>query len=173
MKTASSKEAYDRLFYEILPEAVASGCDVAYWPSSPHSPLGYEEGFNKPRCGDTHFWDVWHARKPVSAYLEHSSRFCSEFGMQSYMSKEGATCFAGLGEPLNVFSPVFEAHQKVGFRTEKWFFQEVFQTDELPTVYGYCPYRLGSLTKWLCFRFCGLRAMLFSLFFFLVDVLHT
>lgn len=110
--TAARKKTYERLFYQILSRVVATETDIAYWPSSPHNPAGYEKGFNSSTSGDSHFWEVWHARQPVTAYLQHSSRFCSEFGMQSYISEAGAKRFCGEGEALNVFSPVFEAHQK-------------------------------------------------------------
>lgn len=112
--TQATKEAYHTLFYDILPAVVDSDPgQIPYWPSSPHNPFGYERGFNNPRAGDTHFWDVWHARKPLSSYLKHNTRFCSEFGMQSYLSEAGARAFAGY-EPgaLNPFGPVMEAHQK-------------------------------------------------------------
>lgn len=111
LATAARKKAYEQLFNEILPGVVAAETDVEYWPSSPHNPAGYERGFNSPTAGDTHFWGVWHAREPLASYLKYSSRFCSEFGMQSYLSVSGAKQFTG-GGAMNVFSPAFEAHQK-------------------------------------------------------------
>ena len=36
--------------------------------------------------GDSHFWDVWHSRKPIKSYELWKFRFVSEFGMQSYSS---------------------------------------------------------------------------------------
>lgn len=113
----ASKEremAYEKLFYNILPEVVEKTCgkEIAYWPSSPHNPYGYRKGFNNARAGDTHFWEVWHSRKPVSAYLSHSSRFCSEFGMQSFLSESGARAFVGHDDTLNPFGPILESHQK-------------------------------------------------------------
>lgn len=114
LRTEATKHAYGTLFYEILPGVIDSDPgQIPYWPSSPHNPFGYEKGFNDPRGGDTHFWDVWHARKPVSSYLKHRSRFCSEFGMQSYLSEAGARAFAGYKPgALNPFGPIMEAHQK-------------------------------------------------------------
>lgn len=114
LKSTTTRHAYETLFYKILPEVVANDpTETPYWPSSPHNSDGYEHGFNNPDGGDTHFWDVWHARRPVSSYLKHRSRFCSEFGMQSYLSEAGAVCFAGR-EPgaLNPSGPIMEAHQK-------------------------------------------------------------
>lgn len=125
-RTTESKRNYDRLFYDILANVVKDDAgDMTYWPSSPHNPRGYEHGFNSPIAGDTHFWDVWHARKPVNAYLSHKSRFCSEFGMQSCLSLTGARRLlahkqGGDGtsletdnsDGLNLFGRVMEAHQK-------------------------------------------------------------
>lgn len=112
--TEERKAAYERLFYRVLRDVVRQDAGgVPYWPSSPHNPAGYENGFNNPIAGDTHFWDVWHARKPVEAYLAHRSRFCSEFGMQSYLSASGARRFAGNAKgALNTFGRIMEAHQK-------------------------------------------------------------
>lgn len=66
VKTPERKKAYDDLFYKVLAEVVAKWDGVtSYWPCSPHNPEGYEKGFNSERGGDAHFWEVWHARKPV------------------------------------------------------------------------------------------------------------
>ncbi|CAN8077176.1 unnamed protein product, partial [Agarophyton chilense] len=112
--TDQTKLAYETLFYNILPAVVHNDPGLTpYWPSSPHNPLGYENGFNNPCAGDTHFWDVWHARKPLKSYLSHRSRFCSEFGMQSFLSEEGArACVGNAPGALNPFGPIMEAHQK-------------------------------------------------------------
>ncbi|HEX4141422.1 MAG TPA: hypothetical protein VHY09_13820, partial [Candidatus Methylacidiphilales bacterium] len=107
-------KAYQSLFYRVLPRVVARHDGVtAYWPSSPHNPEGYEKAFNNERAGDVHFWDVWHARKPVKRYEEIQPRFCSEFGMQSYSSPEVAATYCR-PENFNVFGPEMENHQKHG-----------------------------------------------------------
>ncbi len=114
---------YRKIFDELLPAVVAEHDGVtAYWPCSPHDPSGIEETarrqsggvhVNNEGAGDSHFWDVWHARKPVKTYETKQFRFCSEFGMQSYSSPEVAATFCPPGE-LNVFSPAMENHQKNG-----------------------------------------------------------
>ncbi len=110
--TPERKAAYEQLFYDILPAAVAQYDAVTpYWPGSPHNPEGYEKGHNNERAGDSHFWDVWHARYPVKRYEEMKFRFCSEFGMQSYSSPEVAATFCP-PEEMNVFGPAMENHQK-------------------------------------------------------------
>ena len=102
---------YLALFHDVLPAAVAAhGAGTDYWPSSEWRgdfKNGHEHG---EKCGDTHFWDVWHARKPVKDYEKWSFRFCSEFGMQSYSSPQTNATFAP--PDANVFDAVMENHQK-------------------------------------------------------------
>jgi beta-mannosidase len=110
--TPERQAAYEKIFYDILPAAVAAHDPATpYWPSSPHNPEGYEKGYNNERAGDCHFWDVWHARYPVKRYEEMKFRFCSEFGMQSYSSPAVAATFCP-PEEMNVFGPAMENHQK-------------------------------------------------------------
>jgi len=112
LKTPKRKKAYDDVFYRTLPKAVAEHDGVtAYWPCSPHNPEGYEKGHNNENAGDSHFWDVWHARHPVKRYEEKKFRFCSEFGMQSYSSPEVAATFCD-PKDFNAFAPAMENHQK-------------------------------------------------------------
>ena len=112
LKTPARKKAYEDIFSRILPAAVAKYDDATpYWPSSPHNPEGYEKGHNNESAGDSHFWDVWHARHPVKRYEEKKFRFCSEFGMQSYSSPEVAATFCD-PKDFHVFGPAMENHQK-------------------------------------------------------------
>lgn len=112
LKTPERKKAYDTVFYDLLPAAVAEyGGKTDYWPSSAHNPDGYEKGNTNERAGDCHFWEVWFERKPVKRYEELSFRFCSEFGMQAYCSPEVAATFCR-PEDFNVFGPEMENHQK-------------------------------------------------------------
>ncbi|MCH6257497.1 hypothetical protein MLD52_13130 [Puniceicoccaceae bacterium K14] len=109
---SGNKRAYDALFHEILPEAVtAFDGATSYWPSSAWRGDGDNSHEAGERRGDTHFWDVWHARKPVKAYEKWEFRFCSEFGMQSYSSPETNATFCP-PEDSNVFGPSMENHQK-------------------------------------------------------------
>ena len=111
-KRGRARREYDALFHRVLPDAVAAHDGAtAYWPSSPwrghddHLPAAGE------RAGDTHFWDVWHARKPAQEYERWRFRFVSEFGMQSYSSPETNATFCPPDE-ANVFGPAMENHQK-------------------------------------------------------------
>ena len=114
VKVPERRQAYEALFYDLLPHLVKIWDGVtAYWPSSPHNPAGWEKGHNNERAGDAHFWDVWHARKPVKTYEQKHFRFCSEFGMQSYSSPEVAASYCR-EKDWNIFGPEMENHQKNG-----------------------------------------------------------
>ncbi|MBI2516292.1 MAG: glycoside hydrolase family 2 protein [Opitutae bacterium] len=112
LKQPRLRRNYDNLFLRDLPAAVARHDGVtAYWPSSAHRPDG---GLAHPageRGGDTHFWDVWHARHPVKDYEKYRFRFLSEFGMQSYSSPETNATFCPRGAG-NIFGAEMENHQK-------------------------------------------------------------
>jgi len=109
---------YEAIFHHLLPAEVAAHDGVtAYRPSSQwRSTL--EDSVSKTathvegeKRGDTHYWDVWHARHPVKDYEKWRFRFCSEFGMQSYSSPETQATFCP-PEQGNVFGPLMENHQK-------------------------------------------------------------
>ncbi len=107
---------YDAVFHRILPAAVAAGDGVTpYWPTSPYRGAGRSNDYTiKPlgeKSGDTHYWDVWHARHPVKDYEKWRFRFVSEFGMQSYSSPATQATFCP-AEDANVFGAVMENHQK-------------------------------------------------------------
>ncbi len=106
---------YEALFHRAIPEALARTDAVTpYWPSSPwRGDVAADHAAGEAR-GDTHFWDVWHARQPVSTYEKHVFRFVSEFGMQSYSSPETNATFCP-PHADNVFGPEMENHQKNRF----------------------------------------------------------
>jgi beta-mannosidase len=105
------KAAYDRFFHHTLPEwCVAEDPDHAYWPSSPSSGIPFEDP-NGQRQGDAHYWDVWHGRKPFTAYRSQYPRFMSEFGFQALPPLDTILTFAA--EPdWNMTSYIMEQHQK-------------------------------------------------------------
>ncbi|MBS0630561.1 MAG: glycoside hydrolase family 2 protein [Verrucomicrobia bacterium] len=115
-KDKKLRRNYDALFHKILPAAVATHDAVTpYWPTSPSRGPGHSNDYTDKslgeKTGDTHYWDVWHARHPVKDYEKWRFRFVSEFGMQSYASPETQATFAPAGDN-NVFGPVMENHQK-------------------------------------------------------------
>ncbi len=105
------KVAYDRFFSQTLPAWVAAeDPDHAYWPSSPSSdtPSLHPNGNDQ---GDAHYWDVWHGRKPFTAYRTQYPRFMSEFGFQALPPLETIRTYAS--EPdWNMTSYVMDQHQK-------------------------------------------------------------
>ncbi len=115
-KNPQLRRNYDAIFHEILPAAVAVHDGVtAYWPTSPYRGDKRNNDYTikalGEKSGDTHFWDVWHARHPVKDYEKWKFRFVSEFGMQSYSSPETQATFSTPADN-NVFGPVMENHQK-------------------------------------------------------------
>ncbi len=106
---------YEKLFHRALPAALKTvDRATAYWPGSPwRGDLAADHAAGEQR-GDTHFWDVWHARQPVKDYEKHLFRFVSEFGMQSYSSRETNATFCPPHDD-NVFGPEMENHQKNRF----------------------------------------------------------
>lgn len=105
------KAAYDRFFHHTLPEwCQAEDPDRPYWPSSPSSHTPFEDP-NGQRQGDTHYWDVWHGRKPFTAYRSQYPRFMSEFGFQSLPPLTTIGTYAQ-EDDLNLTSYIMEHHQK-------------------------------------------------------------
>jgi beta-mannosidase len=105
------KTAYDRFFHHTLPAwCAAEDPDHAYWPSSPSSDTPFEDP-NGQRQGDAHYWDVWHGRKPFTAYRNQYPRFMSEFGFQALPPLATIRSYAD-EEDWNMTSYIMEQHQK-------------------------------------------------------------
>lgn len=112
LKKPVHRAANEALFHRVLPAAVAAHDGAtAYWPTSPWRGDGDNSRPAGEKRGDTHFWDVWHLRKPVQEYERWNFRFLSEFGMQSWSSPATNATFCPPGAG-NVFGPVMENHQK-------------------------------------------------------------
>ncbi len=105
------RRGYESLFHQLLPAVVATHDGAtSYHPTSEWRGT-FENGHALgEKSGDTHYWDVWHARHPVKDYEKWAFRFCSEFGMQSYSSPQTNETFAPAR--ANVFGSVMENHQK-------------------------------------------------------------
>lgn len=118
LRSPALRRDYEAIFHRLLPAAVAEFDGVtAYRPSSQWRTT-LEDSISRgdthvigEQRGDTHYWDVWHARHPVKDYEKWRFRFCSEFGMQSYSSPETQATFCPPGRG-NVFGPLMENHQK-------------------------------------------------------------
>ena len=84
-----------------------------FWPSSPCGGTNDTSGttFGSDTSGDLHNWQVWHSGKPMSEYYKSRPRFCSEFGFQSFSSKDVARTFCA-PDDIRSGHPDFEWHQK-------------------------------------------------------------
>ena len=100
--------------FEVLEDAV-SRCDPSrrFWPSSPCAGVADfdHDAWHEDGKGDMHIWTVWHENKPFSDYRNFRPRFCSEFGYQSFPSKEIAETFCPSGKAASGEAD-FEWHQK-------------------------------------------------------------
>ena len=69
-----------------------------FWPSSPCAGPDDLSGttFGRADAGDSHNWEVWHKEKPFEQYYKSRPRFCSEFGFQSFSSREVAATFCNV-----------------------------------------------------------------------------
>ena len=103
------KAGYDKLFENVLPQAVAEFDGTRpYWPSSPSKGWGRPESLTE---GDVHYWGVWWGEQPYEMYREKVGRFNSEYGYQSYPDYSTLQKIAQ-GEPLSTDAKVIAAHQK-------------------------------------------------------------
>ena len=103
------KAGYDRLFEDILAQAVAQfDGSRPYWPSSPSKGWGRPESLTE---GDVHYWGVWWGEQPYEVYCEKVGRFNSEYGYQSYPDYSTLLKIAQ-GEALSKDAEVIAAHQK-------------------------------------------------------------
>jgi beta-mannosidase len=105
------KAAYDLFFHHTLPGwCAAESPDTPYWPSSPSSGIPFEDP-NSQVQGDAHYWEVWHGRKPFTAYRAQYPRFMSEFGFQSLPPLPTVRTYADVAD-WNMTSYIMEHHQR-------------------------------------------------------------
>jgi beta-mannosidase len=107
------RDAYLQFFHTTLPGWVAEwDPDGIYWPSSPSSDTPFRN-VNGQELGDAHYWDVWHGRKPFTAYRSQYPRFMSEFGFQALPTLPTVASYAAESD-WNMTSYVMEHHQRSG-----------------------------------------------------------
>lgn len=105
---------YNRLFYKILPQICSKYApDTYYWPSSPSS-YGSLDLVQSQNEGDTHTWYQWQYGLPLDALKNDYSRFCSEFGIQSFPSMDVLRNSVGKDE-LALFTDAMNNHQKAAY----------------------------------------------------------
>ena len=115
-ETKDNKPYYKKLLearHAVSDEAVAKyDPQRAFWPSSPCAgPGNYANNWKNDSQGDMHNWTVWHENASFDAYYRFRPRFCSEFGYQSFPSREVAETYCNAFQ-LNPTAPDFEWHQK-------------------------------------------------------------
>jgi beta-mannosidase len=105
------EEGMRDLFDHTLRDIVAKNApDMPYWPSTPGT--DYDGPVNVTDDGDYHYWNVWSGDAlPVTAYLNVTPRFMSEYGLQSMPGMRTIDAFT---EPSDrsIASKVMRAHQK-------------------------------------------------------------
>ncbi len=102
---------YIKIFEYLIPGMLKKlDPDTCYWPSSPSSGGNFDNPWAE-NVGDAHYWGVWHANEPFTAYRDHEFRFVSEFGFQSFPCLDTIKLFAADDE-LNIFSRTMELHQR-------------------------------------------------------------
>ena len=107
------KAGYDRMFHQMLPKLLkVEDPDHPYWPSSASANTPFE-GANNQVQGDCHYWDVWHGRKPFTAYRTQFPRFMSEFGFQALPPLKTIATYADPAD-WNMTSYIMEHHQRSG-----------------------------------------------------------
>ena len=105
------KQDYLIMFERLIPASLAAyDPERFYWPSSPSSGGGFDEPYACNR-GDTHYWDVWHGKKPFEDIEEQYFRFSSEYGFEAVPDIRTLRTVIS-DDQLNILSPQMEAHQK-------------------------------------------------------------
>ena len=121
---------YD-FFYRILPgELERLGAGASYIPGSPIG-ADYQKGVKADNVGDTHLWAVWHGLQDIEYYRTRKTRFCSEFGFESFPDVRTVRYYAGENEN-DLFSDVMKIHQKCALGNEKtvYYTSALFKTPE-------------------------------------------
>ncbi len=107
------KDGYDRMFHHLLPGLLeVEDPDHPYIPSSATSNTPFEAP-NGQVQGDCHYWDVWHGRKPFTAYRDTFPRFMSEFGFQALPPLQTIATYADPAD-WNMTAYIMEHHQRSG-----------------------------------------------------------
>lgn len=143
-------DIYGLLFDKLLPRVCAElDPDTAYWPSSPHSPLGDRSDSGSDLSGDTHHWSVFFGRKSFASQREWKTRFNSEFGFQSYPELRTIESFTEPGDRAFMSRMLdYRQRSEVGNQTIFSYLLDWFQ----PTPDFAALLLLSQLTQSLCVR---------------------
>lgn len=125
---------YIIMYERILPQMMKKYApQVFYWPASPSSGGSFDDPRDENR-GDVHYWEVWHGNMPFSEYRKFYFRYLSEFGFQSFPSKKTVETFTDDERDMNIFSYIFERHQRNGAANGK-IMNYMQQTYKYPTQF--------------------------------------
>lgn len=119
---------YERIMPRLMKEYAPQ---VYYWPASPSSGGSFDDPRDENR-GDVHYWEVWHGNVPFSEFRKFHFRYLSEFGFQSFPSKKTVETFTDDENDMNIFSYIFERHQRNGAANGK-IMNYMQQTYKYPT----------------------------------------
>ncbi len=118
---------YLNIFEKTIPSILKTyDTQTPYWPSSPSIGWGRKESLLQ---GDVHYWGVWWGMEPFSSYINHTGRFVSEFGFQSFPSMNCLQQYLKPNE-LYLYSPALKVHQKhpTGFETIQTYLKRDYDT---------------------------------------------
>ncbi len=108
MEVETYTEFFDKTLRQICTRETPQ---TAYWPASPHSPVGDRRDSNNASCGDAHIWNVLMAGERFEFYNACKNRFVSEYGYQSLPELAiWKGCLAE--EDLNLTSPMVDFRQR-------------------------------------------------------------
>ena len=110
------KEYADQYFVTLADVVREYGNGVAYTPSSPFSSPDKGQADNE---GDRHFWGVWNATHPISAFRDERSRFFSEYGFQSFPELATVMRYAPEAEDRDILSDAMMWHQRGGMNANE------------------------------------------------------
>lgn len=99
---------YNRLFKELIPQAVEHYAGIPYEHTSPLSNWGNDEFYNH---GTQHYWGVWHGKDPMSNMGTKIGRFNAEYGFQSFPEYSTLSTFSKISD-WSLESAVMKCHQK-------------------------------------------------------------
>ncbi|MEE4176389.1 MAG: hypothetical protein V2I46_02650 [Bacteroides sp.] len=100
---------YEKIFYEILAEAVWKYDPKTHYHSSSPSSVG--NTLADRRSGDEHDWTVYFQQALFSNYEKNVPRFVSEYGIQSFPALETIRYFAG-DDSLYLDAPILDHRQR-------------------------------------------------------------
>lgn len=144
-------EEYGALFDQLLPRVCAElDPGTAYWPSSPHSPVGPREESGSDLSGDVHHWSVFFGRQSFESQRHWRCRFMSEYGFQSFPELRTVESYT-LPEDRTFMGRIMDYRQRseVGNQTIFSYLLDWFQ---VPADFG-DTLTLTQITQSLCVRY--------------------